>query len=182
MGSKSFGELTLTGGDDWTAEDLASLISNFYVLYNRLLVLESKRYRSASGLKSQLYSSKGRVDQAHKLAIESITIKSPMKLNLRGSGKFVKQIRKLIGDLSGKNKLRRQLIEEELRHKKRKYRLEEAHQELELIESIAGSLDNMNAAPEEREKIISAILHPALEAAEMIDRKSLQVSPDKSED
>ena len=66
--------ITIEGGDDWTAEDLSELITNFYILYNRISVLRSQRYRTAGGLASQLSASKARVSVNEKLVIDAEAI------------------------------------------------------------------------------------------------------------
>lgn len=173
--------LTITGGDDWIAEDLTDLIRTIYILYNRAVVLNFDATRSAKSLLSQLGNSKRRVRLDDKLVIDSLVIQSPMKLDFRGSGELLKEVRMLIKDLTGGNKLERQAKIEELMHQKAVNSTNEINENLKLLEKALRLARETNASEEEQRKIISAILLPASEAADIVSRKGLIISEELSD-
>lgn len=178
MQNDSASSLTIRGGDDWTAEELSDLITSFYILYNRALVLSAKRYRSAGGLVHQLYASRGRVRPEDKLIVSSLSIASPMELNFRGTGGLLKQVRELTKDLTGRNRIEREMLQEDLDRQKDANRIASAKAKMELIQMAAQAIDAMDASPKERVKVLSAILDPAIDAANIIESKGLKLTDD----
>lgn len=173
--------LTITGGDDWIAEDLTDLIRTIYILYNRAVVLNFESARSAKSLLGQLGNSKSRVRLDDKLIIDSLVIKSPMKLDFRGSGELLEQVRMLIKDLTGGNKLEREAKREELLHQKSINRTKEKNENLKLLERALQLAREANANEEEKRKIVNAVFLPASKAADIASRKNLIISEDLSD-
>lgn len=172
--------LTFSGPDGWTAEDLAALLQNLYVLYNRTIILNSERASSAAGLLRLLYGSKSRVSDNDKLSIESLTIHSPIKLDLKGLGEPIEQIRGLVRDLQGGNKIELEAKKEALLHQRAMNRIAEQMAQLEVLEKAVNMADTLGSTKEEKEKIVNALFHPAEQLASVMDRKQLQLEDRES--
>ena len=179
MKSNPIEHLRFLGPDGWTAEDLTELLKNLYVLYNRTIILNAERQSSPAALLRKLDGSKSRIDDQDRLVIQSLTIRSPIKLDLKGLGEPVKQIRGLIRDLQGGNQIELEARKEALLHRKVMNRVEEREKQLGLLVKALDAADKVGATPEERKKIVEAIFHPAQELASVMNRKRLQLEETK---
>ncbi len=99
-----------------------------------------------------------------------------MNLNLKGSGELLEQLRELIKDLMGRNKIELEEQREQLIHTRIQNETTEKVARVELLSKAVDELARMGASQEERKKVIDAILHPAEEAARVVQEKELTFS------
>lgn len=170
----SFQTMTITGGDEWTVEDLTELLGHIYVLYNRISVLREKRSKKPASLSRQMYASKRRVRPDRKMTVDSLTIQSPMEVNLKGSGEIVEQVREGIKDIY-RNPLERKKLGQQLQHDAKMNKIEVAEAKLKLIRSASKTMEEIGVSDEERQAVLKALLDPAMDAARMIEHKDLTI-------
>ncbi len=166
--------MTITGGDEWTVEELTEFLSHIYVLYNRVSVLREERQRKPARFSKQMYASKRRVRSDKKMTIESLTIQSPMEVNLKGSGGIIKEVREGIKD-AYRNPLERRKIEQQLQHDAQMNKIELAETKLKLIRSANQTMLEIGVSDEERQATLKALLGPAANAADIVEHKDLKI-------
>lgn len=127
-------ELGFTTSDDWTVQDFHTFFHQLNILYNRIYVLdelvESEKVRKISNV---LYGSLSRMDSTNQLLLQSIEIHSPGEFSLIGVGSILREFRELWKDVSYRNKIEKQDLEEDLRHKRSINRLTEQGATQEII-------------------------------------------------
>lgn len=166
--------IVITGGDDWTVEELTEFLGHLYVLYNRISVLKEKRRKKPASIARQMYASKSRVPLKKKMKVESLTIQSPMTINLLGIGEIVRQVRKGVKDFY-RNPRERERLDEELRHEGEMNRIKEAAAKIELIRSANETLEEIGIPDDDRIASLRALASPASDAAEIVKRKKLRI-------
>jgi hypothetical protein len=166
--------LAISGGDDWTVEELTELLGHMYVLYNRISVLKETRRKAPARLSRQMYGSKGRVPQARKMTVESLTIQSPMTINFQGVGQIIKEVREAVKDFY-RNPIERRQLEQQLEHQAKMNDIKLAESKLRLIRDANQTMLEIGVSDEERQASLKALQDPASDAADIIAQKKLKI-------
>jgi hypothetical protein len=166
--------IAFSGGNDWTVEELTEFLGHLYVLYNRISVLREKRDKAPSKLSRQMYASKSRVPDERKMIVESLTIHSPMEINLQGIAEIIREAREVIKDLY-RNPLERRRLEQQLEHDSTINDLEIAKCKIDLIRDANKAMLEIGISNEERQATLKALFAPASDAADIVEQKKLEI-------
>jgi hypothetical protein len=166
--------IVFSGGNEWTVEELTEFLGHLYVLYNRISVLREKRDKAPSKLSRQMYASKSRVPDDRKMIVESLTIHSPMEINLQGIAEIIREAREAIKDLY-RNPLERRRLEEQLEHDSKLNDIEIAKCKIDLIREANQAMLEIGISDEERQATLKALYAPASDAAEIVEQKNLEI-------
>lgn len=154
-------ELGFKTSDDWTVQDFYTFFHQLNILYNRIYVLdellESKKVKKVGPV---LYGSLSRMDSTNQLLLESIEIHSPGEFNLKGVSGILKEFREFWKDVSFKNKIERQELEEDLRHKRNMNTLEEADHKQEIVMKRIRQMVELGYEPDQIEVVVKALSDP----------------------
>jgi hypothetical protein len=154
-------ELGLKTSDDWTVQDFYTFFHQLNILYNRIYaldeMLQSKKVKKVGPV---LYGSLSRMDSTNQLLLESIEIHSPGEFNLKGVSGILKEFRDLWKDVSYKNKIERQELEEDLRHKRNMNTLEEADHKQEIVMKRIKQMIELGFEPDQIEVVVKALGDP----------------------
>lgn len=166
--------ITISGGDRWTVEELTEFLGHLYVLYNRISVLREERHQVPARLSRQLYASKSRVAEQQKMTVESLTIRSPMEINLRGIAEIIREARQAVKDIY-RNPLERRKLEQQIEHEEKLNDVELAQSKLRLLRDANQTMLELGIPEGERRATLKALYAPASEAADMIVEKDLEI-------
>lgn len=166
--------IVFSGGNEWTVEELTEFLGHLYVLYNRISVLGEQRDKAPTRLSRQLYASKSRVPEDRKMIVESLTIHSPMEINLQGVAEIIRQAREAIKDLY-RNPLERKRLEQQLEHETKLNDIEIAKCKIDLIRDANQAMLEMGISDEERQATLKALYAPAGDAADIVEQKNLEI-------
>lgn len=106
--------IRFSAAEDWTVEQLQTLLHALNIAYNRLYVLEFIAPGRRGKLDSLLMDSLSRVPDCAVLSIDSLEIHSPAKVSLKGLDKVVLQLRGLIRDIWFQNQLEKRCQQDRL--------------------------------------------------------------------
>lgn len=166
--------ITISGGDSWTVEELTEFLGHVYVLYNRISVLKEERHKAPARLSRQMYASKSRVAVEEKMTVDSLTIKSPMEINLSGIGEIIREAREAIKDIY-RNPAERKRLEEQLRKEAKLNDIKIARSKLRLIRDANRTMREIGVPEEERQATLKALYDPASDAADTVAAKNLEI-------
>ena len=166
--------ITISGGDRWTVEDLTEFLGHLYVLYNRISVLREERHKVPARLSRQMYASKSRVAEQQKMVVESLTIRSPMEINLQGIAAIIREAREAVKDIY-RNPLERRKLEQQIEHEEKLNDIEIAASKLRLLRDANQTMLELGIPEEERRATLKALYDPAREAADIVVEKDLEI-------
>ncbi|MFM1896592.1 MAG: hypothetical protein RLZZ385_1666 [Pseudomonadota bacterium] len=154
-------ELGFKTSDEWTVQDFYTFFHQLNILYNRIYVLdELLESRKVKKVGPVLYGSLSRMDSTNQLLLESIEIHSPGEFNLKGVSGILKEFREFWKDVSYKNKIEKQDLEEDLRHKRNMNTLEEADHKQEIVMKRIRQMVELGYEPDQIEVVVKALGDP----------------------
>ena len=166
--------IVFSGGDEWTVEELTEFLGHLYVLYNRISVLREERTKAPTRPSRQMYASKSRVPEDRKMIVESMTIHSPMEINLKGIADIIREAREAIKDIY-RNPLERKHLEQQLEHDTKLNDIEIAKSKIDLIRDANQAMLEIGVSDEERHATLRALYAPASDAADIVEKKNLKI-------
>jgi hypothetical protein len=166
--------IVFSGSNEWTVEELTEFLGHLYVLYNRISVLREERSKAPARLSRQMYASKSRVPDDRKMFVESLTIHSPMEINLEGIAEIIREAREAIKDIY-RNPLERKQLEQQLEHDATLNDIEIARSKLDLIREANQLMLEIGVSDEERRATLKALYDPASDAADIVEQKNLEI-------
>ena len=173
------GLIRFSGEEDWSVTDLYQFFHHLNIFYNRIHVLKMDSARDSRKLKQLLDNSLSYVKSSDVLQIESLEIRSPALLSLKGIGEVIREIRELVKDVSYRMRLDKREKELELKHKKAAHELELAIKRTKLINDQVNLLKNAGCTEAQIQENIRKLTAPAGKMFSIMADKNVQLIDDK---
>ena len=108
------------------------------------------------------------------MTVKSLTIQSPMAINLQGIGEIIREVHEGVNDVY-RNPLERRRREQQLEHNAQMNKMEVAETKLKLIRDVNQAMLEIGMPDEDRQATLKALLDPAKDTADMVTQKNLEI-------
>lgn len=171
----SMNKIGFSAYEEWTVMDLQVFFHQLNILYNRLYVINGLKPGMKVSLDGILNNSLAKVRVEEQLRVDYIEIHSPAEFSFIGLDKIIAQLRDLIKDLTYRNKLESQMMEQKLLHSKRLNDLEVQSKEMAIFEKQIGIMKEAGFSTKEIQDASQRLIDPAKRIAAVMMQRSVVV-------
>jgi hypothetical protein len=160
--------------EDWQVYELIEFLHQMNILYNRLFVLDKYSVQVSEKISYYMKNSLGKVPESKRLIISTVTIRSPAKITLEGSGEIISEIREASKDFLYRNKIEKERMSRQLEHETRMNEIEQKAAELKLVSEQINILKKMGYTDEDiRNQFLKNITQPLEKIIEISINKNV---------